>query len=53
MKRFQSGAFVVSITGSKGHSEALDEAHEMCVNKGMKVAIVRPTMAYLQKHHTF
>lgn len=53
MKCFQSGAFAVSITGSKGHSVALDEAHEMCVNKDMKTAIVRPTKAYLQKHYTF
>lgn len=48
-KCFRSGAFAVSMTGSKGHSVALDEAHEMCVDKDMKAAIVRPTKAYLQK----
>ena len=53
LKSFQAGAFAVSLTGNKGHSVALDEAHEMCVNKDMKAAIVRPTKAYLQKTSLF
>jgi len=46
---FECGAFVVSIKNRPGHSVALDECHEMRINKDMNSAIVRPTKPYLQK----
>ena len=38
-----------SITGSHMRSVALDEAHEMCVNKDLKTTIVRPTTEFLDR----
>ena len=46
---FESGAFVCSVTGSSVRSIALDEAHEMLVNKDLKTAIVRPTKEYIDR----
>lgn len=45
--------FTISINSGKGHAVALDEAHEMCVNKDLKMAITRPTQSYLQKNISF
>lgn len=39
---FKQGAFVVSICGRPWHSVAIDECHEMMINKDCKMSIVRP-----------
>jgi hypothetical protein len=39
---FQQGAFAVNIKGKPWHSVAVDEAHEMMMNKSCKTSIVKP-----------
>ncbi len=46
---FQQGAFVVSISGKRWHSVAIDEAHEMLINKECKTAMTRPTPDYINR----
>ncbi len=50
---FRAGGFTVTVKGGIGHAIALDEAHEMCVNRDLKMAVVRPTYAYLKKTNFF
>ena len=49
LKCFSEGGFVVSVTGTPWHSIAVDEAHEMCINKSCKMAIVHPTQDYIHR----
>ena len=49
LNAFKMGGFVVSITGRAWHSVAVDEAHEMCINKDCKTSIVRPTPDYISR----
>ena len=46
---FQQGAFVVSILGRPWHSVAIDESHEMLINKDCKTSIVRPLPDYINR----
>ena len=46
---FEDGSFVCSINGNNMHSVALDEAHEMLVNKDLKTTVVRPTKEYIDR----
>ena len=48
LRFLESGAFVCSITGKYMRSVALDEAHEMLVNKDLKT-IVRPSKEYINR----
>ena len=46
---FQQGAFVVSVKGRPWHSVAIDEAHEMLINKSCKMSIVRPSPDHINR----
>ena len=46
---FREGGFGVSLSGYPWHSVALDEAHEMKINKECKTAIVHPSKDYINR----
>ena len=46
---FEKGGYVCNIGGTKMHAVALDEAHEMLVNKDIKTTVVRSSKEYLNK----
>lgn len=58
MECFKKGGFAINLEGGEGrggngHYVGLNEAHEMCINKDMKEAIVCPTKTYFQKTSLF
>lgn len=53
LRCFRAGGFTVKVKGGIGHAVALDEAHEMCINRDLKMAIARPTHAYILKTNFF
>ena len=46
---FSEGGFVVSCKGRPWHSVAVDETHEMCINKSCKTSIVHPIQDYIHR----
>ena len=46
---FKQSAFVVSVTGRPWHSVAIDEAHELLINKDCKTAVIHPLPDYINR----
>ena len=56
LAHLKKGAFAVRLSPSECKAVALDECHEMCINKDFKLAEVRPTkerMQYLANYLPF
>ena len=53
LQHLQKGAMSVRLTKSKGHAVALDEAHEMKINKHAKFSVVRPSKELMEKISNF
>ena len=49
LDHFKNGGFVASIKGNNWSSVALDESHEMCINKDVKAAISKLSDDYISK----
>ena len=49
LDNLKQGCFTVSLSGRPGHSVAIDEAHEMAINKDIKTSIVRPSPEYINR----
>ena len=47
------GAFVVNICGREWHSVAIDEAHEMLINKQVKMSVVKPSEDFISRIATY
>ena len=43
------GAFVVNICGRECHSVTIDEAHEMLINKQVKMSVVKPSEDFISR----
>ena len=46
---FRQGAFVMSVSGRPWHSVAIDESHEMLINKDCKSSIIHPLPDYINR----
>ena len=46
---FKQGAFVVNVKGRPWHAVAIDEAHEMLINKSCKTSIVKPNPDFISR----
>ena len=56
LRHLKNGGFSVRITPSEWHAVALDECHEMKINKDAKLAIIRPNeekMKHLSNYLSF
>ena len=49
LEHFKNGGFVASIKGNTWSSVALDENHEMCINKDVKAAISKLSGDHISK----